>query len=283
MTYASVEVGSKGLGQRSILLPPKEAIPKARAAALKALQIDDSLAEAHASLGLIAEQYDYDWQTAEREFRRAIELDPNYATGHQWYAEYLSLQGRFDEAMAESERARQLDPLSLIIATDHGVILFYSRQYDRAIEQFRAVREMEIDFPRSGVIINAYIEKGDFAAALAGVEDLGRRHHLQNAPDTFADKTYVYGRWGRRRDAQQAFAKFEEQSKRQQDSRADPVWPKLEAYMGVGRKDDVIAVLQQEYAKHTNALINLKVDPFFDSLRGDPRFQHLLRNAHLSP
>src|SRR5271166_3626324 len=112
MTYASVEVGSKGLGQRSILLPPKEAIPKARAAALKALQIDDSLAEAHASLGLIAEQYDYDWQTAEREFRRAIELDPDYATGHQWYAEYLSLQGRFDEAMAESERARQLDPLS---------------------------------------------------------------------------------------------------------------------------------------------------------------------------
>src|SRR5208337_3129931 len=97
MTYASVEVGSKGLGQRSILLPPKEAIPKARAAALKALQIDDSLAEAHASLGLIAEQYDYDWQTAEREFRRAIELDPDYATGHQWYAEYLSLQGRFDE------------------------------------------------------------------------------------------------------------------------------------------------------------------------------------------
>lgn len=90
-------------------------------------------------------------------------------------------------------------------------------------------------------------------------------------------KASGHGNWTRYR------AKFEEQSKRQQDSRADPVWPKLEAYMGVGRKDDVIAVLQQEYAKHTNALINLKVDPFFDSLRGDPRFQHLLRNAHLSP
>ncbi len=263
-------------------LPSNEAMPKARAAALKALQLDESLAEAHASLGLIAEQYDYDWQTAEREFRRAIELDPDYATGHQWYAEYLSLQGRFDEALAESERARQLDPLSLIIATDHGVILYYSRQYDRAIEQFRVVREMEIDFPRSISIYYAYIEKGDFAAALREVEDSGRRNHQENSPGTFARKAYVYGRWGRQVDAQHAFAKFEELSKRQQGSKVNPLWLRMEALMGVGRKSDAIGILEQESAEHSNALISLKVDPFLDPLREDPRFQTLLRTAHLA-
>src|SRR6202040_3475636 len=101
-------------------VPQNEYIPKARAAALRALQIDDTLAEAHTSLALITENYDWDWQTAEKEYRRAIQLDPNYATAHQWYAEYLTWLGRFDEAFRESERARQLDPLSLIIVTDYG-------------------------------------------------------------------------------------------------------------------------------------------------------------------
>ena len=103
--------------------PQNELMPKARAAALRALQLDDSLAEAHVSLALIKENYDYDWPGAENEYRKAIQLNPQYATAHQWYAEFLSWQGRFDEAMAESERARQLDPLSLIIATDHASIL----------------------------------------------------------------------------------------------------------------------------------------------------------------
>ncbi len=89
-------------------------------------------------MALITENYDWDWQTAEKEYRRAIELDPNYATAHHWYAEYLSWEGRFDEALRESERARQLDPLSLIIAADKGAILYYARQYDRAIKAFRA-------------------------------------------------------------------------------------------------------------------------------------------------
>ncbi len=104
--------------------PQTESMPKARAAALKALELDPELAEAHTSLALITENFDYDWDTAEREYRRAIELNPNYATDHHWYAEFLSLQGRFPEALAESARARELDPLSLIIATDRGVILF---------------------------------------------------------------------------------------------------------------------------------------------------------------
>jgi len=96
------------------LIPQSESMPKARAAALKALELDDSLAEAHTSLALIRENYDWDWKTAENEYRRAIELNPNYATAHHWYAEFLSWQGRFDEAFAESERARQLDPLTML-------------------------------------------------------------------------------------------------------------------------------------------------------------------------
>jgi TolB-like protein len=159
--------------------PPDEYMPKARAAALRAAQLDDSLAEAHTSLALIAQNYDHDWHTAENELRRAIQLDPSYATAHQWYAECLSLQGRFEEALAESERARQLDPLSVIIAADHGAILYFSRQYDRAIEQFHAVLTMAPTFGRAHMICYAYVEKGMFREALTYAE---RWRHSEGTP-----------------------------------------------------------------------------------------------------
>ena len=152
------------------LVSAKEYTPKARAAALKALQLDDSLAEAHASLAAIAENYDQDWHTAEREYRRAIELNPNYATAHHWYAECLGFEGRFDDALAESERARQLDPLSLIIAADNGAILYFARQYDRAIERFRSVLEMDPGFARAHLVVAAYVQKGQFKDALSDIE-----------------------------------------------------------------------------------------------------------------
>src|SRR5438552_15017001 len=150
--------------------PPKELMPKAREAALRALHIDEKLAEAHTSLGLIAEFYDWDFPTAEKEFRRAIELDPNYPTGHHWYAEFLAYQGKFPQAFAESERARQLDPLSLIITTDYGAILSYSRQYDRAIEVFEGVLATDPSFSRAHMVVSAYVQKGEFAEALATIK-----------------------------------------------------------------------------------------------------------------
>ena len=110
------------------LVSHREFMPKARAAAVRSLELDETQAEAHASLALIAENYDYDWNTAEKEFRRAIELNPNYATAHHWYAEYLAFRGRFDEALKESDLALRLDPLSLIIASDRAVILYFSRK-----------------------------------------------------------------------------------------------------------------------------------------------------------
>ena len=133
--------------------PPAEFVQQARAAAQKALQLDEGIAEAHTSLALITENYDWDWPLAEKEYRRAIELNPNYATAYQWYAEYLTWLGRFDEAARESERARELDPLSLIIAADNGMIFYYSRQYDPSITKLDAVLEMDPDFPRGHMVV----------------------------------------------------------------------------------------------------------------------------------
>jgi TolB-like protein/Tfp pilus assembly protein PilF len=252
-------------------VPQNDYMPKARAAALKALQIDDSLAEAHASLALIAENYDYDWQTAEKEFRRAIQLDPSYATAHQWYAECLSFEGRFDEALAESERARLLDPLSLIIATDHGAILYYSRQYDRAIEQFRGVLEMEPNFSHAHMVISAYVQAGRFADALADIENEQRRLG-SDSPYAWASQVYVYGRWGRRVEAQHALKKFEQSLR---DFPGDQTGLLLTVYAGMNRSNEAIALLQKASSEHSNAVIALKVDPMYDPLRSDPRFQDL--------
>jgi TolB-like protein/DNA-binding winged helix-turn-helix (wHTH) protein/Tfp pilus assembly protein PilF len=252
--------------------PPNELMPKARNAAIKALELDENLAEAHTSLALIAENYDYDWPTAEKEFRRAIQLDPGYSTAHQWYAECLSFQGRFDEALAESEHARQLDPLSLIIATDHGVILYFSRQYDRAISQFRSVLDMDPQFDRAKTIINAYVEEGRFAQAL---EEVKRGLPPDDSLWTSATKAYVYGRWGQTAQAERELAKLKRIS-RDPDS-----WYFAWAYVGTGRKDQAIAALQKAYAERSN-VVTLKVEPAFDPLRSDPRFQDLLHRLGLA-
>ena len=258
------------------VVPQRELMPKARAAALRALEIDEKLAEAHTSLAVIAEQYDWDWQTAEKEFRRAIQLDANYATAHQWYAECLAFEGRFDEALVESERARQLDPLSLIIAADDGAILYFSRQYDRAIEKFRVVMDMEPNFPRAHMVVFAYAGKGRFTDALAQIESWRR---FDGTPWTWAIEAYVDGRWGHTQQARRAMAKLEQLAKFQKlDSN-----PMLAtAYLGAGKTEAALACLQKALAAHANIIPALKVDPVYDSLRSDPRFQELVRQAGLA-
>jgi len=256
--------------------PPDEVVPKARAAALRALQIDEKLAEAHASLALITENHDRDWQTAEKEFRKAIELDPNYATGHHWYAEYLGYQGRFDEALAESERARQLDPLSLIIAADNGAILYLARQYDRAIQQFRAVLAMEPSFRRAHeLIILSYVQKRQFADALADLEQL---HRGREEPWMWAWSAYVYGSSGQPAQAQLALKKLAQANRK---AHMYPASMLALASVGMGNKDEAIVWLQRAYLEHSNALTALKVEPAYDSLRADPRFQELVRRVGL--
>jgi tetratricopeptide (TPR) repeat protein len=247
--------------------PQNEFMPKARAAAVRALQIDDNLAEAHTALALIVQNYDWDWQTSEKEFRRAIELNPNYATAHHWYAEHLAWQGRFEEALRESERARQLDPLSLIIATDNGAILYYSRQYDRAIAQFGAVREMDPEFWRAGLVVFAYAQKGMFTEALKEVET-----KKPKGPYEYGTLAYVYGRSGQMSQARLALETLEDLNRHQALNPA----PFIRAYIGIGDKDQAFASLEKAYSQRGNIMVTLRVDPLYDPLRRDPRFQALL-------
>lgn len=255
--------------------PPAEFALQARAAALRALQLDDRLPEAHAALALIVQNHDYDWQTAEKEFKRAIELNPNYATGHHWYAEHLAWQGRFDEALRESERARQLDPLSLIIAADNAAILLYSRQYDRSIAQFTAVREMDPDFPRSALIYAPYVQKGMFAEAKVVIEN----EFTAGSPWQLTNLAYIYGRTGEPAKAEHELRKLLDLNRRHP---MDPIVI-VAAYIGMGNNDQAIVWLEKAYAEHSNGLTALKVDPTYDPLRGDPRFKSLLRRVGLIP
>jgi len=254
---------------------PSVLIPKARAAALKALELDDKLAEAHASLALIAQNYDWDWQSAEKEYRRAIELDPNYATGHHWYAEHLAFRGRFDEAFAEIERARQLDPLSLIIQVDNGAILFFSRQYDRAIEQFQAVLKVEPTFPRARMMDYAYAQQGRYAEALADIE-IWRR--VDNTYWILIEEGYVYGRAGQPAEARRALEKLKLMNR---GGKIDP-FGLVPVYVGLGDKDQAFAWIEKSIANHSPGPIALKVDPIYDPLRSDPRFQSVLQRLGLA-
>ncbi|HKN61698.1 MAG TPA: winged helix-turn-helix domain-containing protein [Candidatus Acidoferrales bacterium] len=256
-------------------LPASEVMPKARAAAMKAMQLDGGLAEAHTSLAVIA-QNDWDWQTAENEYRRAIQLDPNYATAHHWYAEFLGFEGRFDEAFAEMGRARQLDPLSLIVASDNGAILFYSRQYDAAIEQFRGVLSMDPNFRRAHIVIYAYVQKGMFPDAIA---DIQKWRPIDDVAWHWALKAYVYGRSGQPAQARRALQQLEQLNRRRQ---VDPA-TLVAAYIGMGNKDEAFAWLHKSYVEHSFSLTALKVDPLYDPLRSDPRFQALLRSVGLTP
>jgi TolB-like protein/DNA-binding winged helix-turn-helix (wHTH) protein/Tfp pilus assembly protein PilF len=255
--------------------PQNELMPKARTAALRALELDESLPEAHASLALVKENYEYDWAEAEKEFRRAIQLNPQYATAHQWYAEFLSWQARFDEAFVESERARRLDPLSLIIASDHASVLYYSRQYDSALKQYDLVLELDPNFAhaRDGMI-PCYLQLGKYDEAIEGIN---RRAAHEENPWTLAWKATAYGHGGHAEEARRALAKLEQVS----GSRVDRTATLLIAYLGTGQKERVLELLQKAYSEHSNAVVQIKVDPMYDPMRSDPRFADLVRRLRL--
>jgi tetratricopeptide (TPR) repeat protein len=244
-------------------------IPKARAAAQQALRLDENLAEAHVSLAVIAQDYDWDWQTSEKQYQRAIQLDPNYATAHHWYAEHLALRGRFDEAFVEIDRALRLDPLSLIVQTDHGVILYFARQYDRALEQFRAVQEMEPGFPRN-MTLYAYVQQNQFDRAFSELERLdstGAKGYW-----IWAAKAYTFGRSGQRSEARHALQRLNSLS---QGGQLDPL-VFVAPYIAIGDTNEAFALLDKSVAMHSPGLTAVKVDPIYDPLRGDPRFSRLL-------
>jgi TolB-like protein/DNA-binding winged helix-turn-helix (wHTH) protein len=252
---------------------PKELIPKARQAAERAVGLGDSLAEAHTARAVVAQNLDWDWNTAEREYRRAIELDSNYATAHHWYAEFLALMGRFDEASIQIEQARQLDPLSLIIAADRGVILYYAKQYDAAVIQFRAVLEMDPVFPRAQMVSSVYAEKGMYTEALF---ELNKWRSNEN-PWYWGRLAYFSGRSGQGAEAGRALEKLQRLN---HDHPVDPLVFAV-AYIGVADKERAFIWLEKSYAEHSISLTAVKVDPLFNPLRSDGRFESLLKRMNL--
>jgi serine/threonine-protein kinase len=257
------------------LSPQAEIVSDARAAAFRAITLDGSLPEAHSALALVVQNSDWDWQTAEKEFRAAIELNPNNATAHHWYAEHLMWRGRFDDALAEIERARRLDPLSLIIGADKGAILYYSRQYDRAIDQFRAVLDLDPAFPRAQLIASAYVEKQMLPEAVAQIE---KQRAMGGDLSYWSALAYVYARAGQVALTRGAVDELKRLSRQGPVDPAVFVW----AYAAMGDKELAFTWLERAYAERSNAIPALKVGPGYDPLRGDPRFDDLLRRVGLS-
>jgi TolB-like protein/DNA-binding winged helix-turn-helix (wHTH) protein len=254
---------------------PTETMPRAKAAALRALALNPQLAAAHNALAVIAEDYDYDWRTAEKEFQRAIELNPNYATAHQWYADCLGYQGRFAQALTESDHARALDPLSPIVAADRAVIRHYARQYDRAIHAFQAVQAMDPSLARGHLIIQTYVEAGRTAEALGS---LASWRALQPGPWIWANEAYIRGRMGQRALAEAAIRKMDDANR---TPKSDPLPMQALAYAGVADTDKLLATLEAAWNERSNLSTTLKVDPVYDFLRNDPQFIDLMHRAGL--
>jgi len=254
--------------------PQKELMSRARIAALRALELDGGLAEAHASLALIEENYDYDWPGAEAEFRRAIQLDPQYATAHQWYAEFLSWQGRFNEALAQSAQAQEMDPLSSIIATDRASILYESRQYERSLEQCRSALALDPTFVHARIVmIPTLLQLGRYDQA---IDEIYRWDASEETPWQWAWQAAVYSRSGHTEEAHRALARLD-----QIGSEPDRYKMLVVAYSGTGQKDRVLKLLEKAYAEHSNAVVDMKVDPIYDPMRSDPRFKDLLHRLQL--
>ena len=258
------------------VVPPKDLTPQAKAAATKALALDNTLAEAHASLGEITFYYDWDFGAAEREFRQAIELNPNYATAHQWLAEQSSALGRHDEALAEIRRALELDPLSLIINLSYGYILINARRYDEAIEQLHKTIEMDPNFRSThGNLARAYEAKGMYDQAVA--EYLTNQGPTPLTPERLARVKEAYTRAGWNAFLQTSLADMLEKSKKEY---VRP-FSMASLYARLGQKDEAFAWLEKGYEGRDYRMTELKVRPELDSLRSDPRFAELVRKIGL--
>jgi len=257
-------------------LTPQESMPKAREAARKALQLDDTLAEAHADMGMVLFWYDYDWSAAEVELRRAIELKPNSADAHAYYGWELVLVGRIEEGVAESKRAVELDPLSAEVNETAGQNLYYARQYDQAIDQLSKTLEMDPDYWIARMYLaTAYEAKGDLARAVA--ECKKARETEQSIPWPLAELGHAYALAGRKGDAENILKDLERWSKRGYV----PAYNFAEVYIGLGDKEQALARLEKAYADRSMALTFVTADQEFDSLHSAPRFKDLARRIGL--
>lgn len=257
-------------------LAPNDAWPKARAQAMEALRIDNTLAEAHTSLGLVREYADWDWSGAEKEFKRAVELDPSSSNAHLWYGNHLARMGRVDEAGEELKKAQDLEPLSLRINTTVGWQLYLRHQYDQAASQLQRTLEMDPNFARARWILeNVYLQTGNYKDFLAEEE---RALTLGRNADLAAALAQEYRTSGYQGVLQFRLGGLTELAKRGRVVS----YGIAQIYARLNQKDQAFNWLKRAYEEHDSGIASLKVDPVFDSYRSDSRFQDLLRRLGLS-
>jgi eukaryotic-like serine/threonine-protein kinase len=258
------------------VLPPKEAYPKALSAARKALELDSTLAEPHTSLAWVQLMFAWDWPVAEREFRRAIELNPGYPGGHQWYVQCLVVMGRHDEAIAEGKRAQELDPLSLIVNAALARPFYNARRYDEAIAQSKKTFEIDPNYHRAHYWLGlAYEQKSMFDQAIAAFQNAIA--YSDGLTLYVAAAGHAYALAGRRSQALKVLHRLEELSSQRYVSAYDIAL----IHVGLGDKERAMQWLERAYQERSDGLVFLKVDPRLDRLRSDPRFASLVRRVGL--
>ena len=277
-----------GLADAYVLLPayaeasPKESLPQAKAAAEKALELDSTLGEAHTTLGNALVAYDLNFAEANREFQRAIELNPNYATAHQWYAETgLVPLGQFEKAIAEVKHALELDPLSIVINADVGTILTNARRYDQAIEQLRKTVEMDPGFYYAHWTLGNALElKGLNEEAIAEYKEAIA---LNDDPLPRALLGHLYAKIGRKNEALAILEQLRELRESSKQRYVSPYNLAL-VHIGLGQKDEAIQLLEETYEDRDGYDIAfIKVEPLLDPLRGNPRFEALVQKVFAGP
>jgi tetratricopeptide (TPR) repeat protein len=252
------------------LLAPREAYPKAKAAATKAIALDDTLGEAHISLAFCLDNFDWDWESGGKEFRRGIELSPDYAIGHEWYGWHLAASGRNDEAVAEVEKAASLDPLSPSIGADLAEELLVAHRFDEAIKQGRLTIALDPFFaPTHYVLGQAFVQKRNYGEAIA---ELKKATELSPGSTAFtANLAYAYAVSGDRDKATKLLNDLKNQS-----SQSSPNAPEIAmVYVGLDEKDQAMAWLEKAYAERFSPWVLMR--PCFDPLRSDPGFEDLVR------
>jgi eukaryotic-like serine/threonine-protein kinase len=280
LAYAGLADSYGGLGGGAAYAPPRETLPKAKAAATKALELDDTLAEAHAALGYAGYFSDWNWASAEREFKRAIELNPNSAISHSRYSEILGTREHFDESVAEGERAQKLDPLSAQILTQLGYAYLSTRRYDEAIAQFQSALELN---PDAGIIRAqlawAYGVKRKYPQAIAEYEKISEpeRAMTEENQTVTSGLGWVYAVSGRRADALKLAKEFKDLSSH---AYIDP-YNVAVIYAGLGDKDEAFRWLEKGYEQRSSGMPYLTTDPFWYGMRSDPRYVDLLRRMGL--
>ncbi len=259
------------------LAPASEVMPKAKEAARRAIQIDDGLPEAHASLAGIFKNYDWDWAAAEHEFKKALALNPRYANGHRMYAAYLAAVGRSEESLRESRLALELDPLSLPIRLEVAYNRYMAHDYERALDEALRTLELEPQFaPAQSILGQIYEQQGRYDEAIAASESA--RDLADGHPATLASLVHIHAGAGRTQEASELLGKLADISRLQHVS---PYWLAL-AYEGVGETCAALDNLEKAYEQHDVILVWLGTEPRFDKLRSEPRFAELLRRIGLS-